>query len=189
MVLDKFCSQQFPSELDSYIFNDLKAIYSPDFEEAYINKDTDIEHQKKNLGTYFPRSFMEAYCIFLDLYANEYIKNMFEKNEFFIMDIGGGVGGNLFGLLWFMKNHIKNFKSKRIHVVSLDCNDCALDIQEKIIKMFFLENTDFYSKNPNLSRDNFNEMVKSVSEDYRFINQSYDNKFDIITRIPYPKYI
>ncbi|MDP3104889.1 MAG: hypothetical protein Q8M95_09830 [Candidatus Methanoperedens sp.] len=180
MVLDLYCSRQFPSELDNFIFNDLKAIYSPDFEKAYLNKNADIEHQKKNLGTYFPRSFVEAYLIFKDLHNNEYIKSIFEKNEFFILDIGGGVGGNLFGLLWFMKEHIKDFKSKRINVISLDCNDFALDIQEKIIRMFFLENTYFYSKSPNLSRNNFNEMINSVSEDYRCINHGYKNKFDII---------
>jgi len=173
-------SLQFPAQLDDFILNQLEGIYYPDPEKAYKNKFADIERQKINLGTYFPRSFLETYMIFKDLINNEYIKNIFEKTDFFILDIGGGLGGNLCGLLWFMRDYVKGFKNKNIYIVSLDCNDIALDIQEQIIKKFFGDNTDFYPKNPDLSRDNFGEILQSVSEDYKFISYNYKNKFDII---------
>jgi len=172
MVTDLKFTLQFPSELDSFIFNNLEGIYSPDPNEAFKNKDAGLERQKINLGTYFPRSFTESYIIFKDLNTNECVKNIFEKDEFFILDIGGGVGGNVFGLLWFMKDQIKNFKNKKIHVVSLDCNNLALNIQKKIIQKFFI-NAKFYAKCTNLSCDNLNQTLKSISEDY-------ENKFDII---------
>jgi hypothetical protein len=45
---------------------------------------------------------------------------------------------------------------------------------------FFLYNTDFYPKNPELSCDNFREMLQSISNDYKFISRDYRQKFDII---------
>ena len=180
MVSRANSSLQFPSELEVFISNDLEGIYHPNPKKAYENKDADIEHQKINLSTYFPRSFLEAYMIFEDLINNESIQNMFNKNEFFLLDIGGGLGGNLCGLLWFMKDYVKDFKNKKIHIVSIDCNNIALDMQEKIIHKFFMDNIDFYPKNPELSCDNFNEMLHSISKDYNFISYEYGKKFDII---------
>lgn len=271
MVSDVYRSLKFPSELKDFIFKELKGRYCPNPKKAPENRDGDSDKQKINMGTYFPRSFLEVHRIFEDLINNEHIKNIFEnKEEFFILDIGSGTGGNLIGLLWFMKYHVQDFENKKIYVVSLDCNDIALDYQKEIIEKFFSvflfswdkipgndneklieflirkfgvywvkiaeiekidndktirlttgkrflslklnyeeakvsieiddgrteefvmktennklniylsNNINFYSKNPKLLRDNFNEMVQSVSEDYKCWQNNYKGKFGII---------
>ena len=95
---------KFPTELENFIIDDLKAIYDPDFYEAQDNLNANEEKLNIYLGTYFPRSFTEINSISSELFHNDHIKNIFEKNEINILDIGSGTGGNLLGLLWSMKN-------------------------------------------------------------------------------------
>lgn len=166
----------FPSELEDFIFNDLRGSYEREPIKVQHTLKYDENDMKKYLGTYFPGSFSESYAIFSNLFCNESIRNNFEiKKDIYILDIGSGTGGNLLGLLWFMKKFLLDFEYKKIHIVSLDGNYCALDIQRKLIERFFPNNTDFFQKSIIFSRDNFKEKIKNIIHDYKITN-----KFDII---------
>ena len=52
-----------PKWLDEYIFTQLKANYCPSCSDMTVI-DWDKSNVLNYLGTYFPRSYAEAYCIF-----------------------------------------------------------------------------------------------------------------------------
>lgn len=169
---------KFPAELENYLFNDLKAVYDPNFVEAKNNLNANEEKLNKYLGTYFPRSFTETNLIFSELLCNDHIKKIFEKNEINILDIGSGTGGNLLGLLWSMKDLYKKFEHKDIYITSIDGNDEALNIQKKLINNFFPNNVTFHSKKYKVDHNN-------IYYNLDFLFDSYNFKFDIIMAVKF----
>lgn len=61
-----------PHWLDKKIFNDHRAIYAPEHERYEYNLDLNEEELKVYLGTYFPRSYAEMFCIVDNLLQNKY---------------------------------------------------------------------------------------------------------------------
>lgn len=59
-----------PEWLNNIIFDDFKAVYEPRPKEVVYNPDQPYEFIKLYLGTYFPRSFAEAYSIMSSLMTN-----------------------------------------------------------------------------------------------------------------------
>lgn len=169
-------SLDYPLEIEEFISNDLGGFYKREPVKVQRTLDYDENDLREYLGTYFPGSFSESYAIFINLFRNESIRNSFDiKRDIYILDIGSGTGGNLLGLLWFMKKFLIGFDNKTIHIVSIDGNECALNIQRKIIARFFSSNTDFFYKIIELSRNGFKEELKSIINDFKI-----NHKFDII---------
>ncbi len=126
---------QLPSEIDRYIFNELGAIYERNYERANFNLEINKEDISRYIGTYWPRSFAETYSIFNDLFSSMITQSIFSyKKSINIFDIGSGTGGNLFGLLYFIKKH---FPDKEISIISYDGNREALIKEKEIMKKFF----------------------------------------------------
>ncbi len=167
---------QFPPEIENVIFGELGGFYKLDHEKVKENLNANEDDLKAYLGTYFPRSFTEAYRIFENLLSSEYIQNNFKnKKELHILDIGSGTGGNLLGLLWCMKDYFKDFKSKEIHIVSIDGNNIALSYQKKLFKKFFPQIKSVIFKRLIISKDNFRSILRGTTE-----NHELNGKFDII---------
>jgi len=102
-------STRLPKWLDKYVFEDLLAKYEPDFEKFDYNLEHSIDDLLVYLGTYFPRSYAEAFCIYEDLFLNQIIgKENKQKEELNILDIGCGTGGNLLGLLIAVKKEFSD---------------------------------------------------------------------------------
>ena len=59
-----------PVWIESFLFDTLKARYEPDWRRFSDNLDLSDEEQRKYLGTYFPRSFVELNTIFSNLYKS-----------------------------------------------------------------------------------------------------------------------
>ena len=106
-----------PQWLDDLIYNELNGKYQP------CNSDmTVIDWDKSDilnyLGTYFPRSYAESYCIF---------NNFFEKSPYFfsnkeelsIFDFGSGTGGEIIGLITIVEKYFSNIE--KINVKLLTC--------------------------------------------------------------------
>jgi len=135
-IIDKIKSEtRLPNWLDKFIFENLHANYEPDFKKFDYN----LEHSKEELliylGTYFPRSFAESFCIFDDIFFNKTYNNEISiKDELNILDIGCGTGGNLIGLLTAINKHFSNIHI--INVWAIDGNADALEILESIINQF-----------------------------------------------------
>lgn len=118
-----------PQWLDNLIFEQLGAKY------CRSNADMTVIDWDKNdvlnyLGTYFPRSYAESYCIFSDYFKN-HSEQFVNKAELSIFDFGSGTGGEIIGLLTAMSENCPNVKNARI--VALDGNQHALRLYDTVL--------------------------------------------------------
>ena len=119
-----------PKWLDSLIFDGLGAKYRPRYSDM-TNIDDDKAKTLNYLGTYFPRSYAEAYCIFSE-YFHQQPNEFASQSELSIFDFGCGTGGEIIGLLTAIDEHLPNIE--KVRIVALDGNHYALRIYEKILK-------------------------------------------------------
>ena len=86
---------------------------------------------KKYLGTYFPRSYAESFCIFSNFLSKE---SRVYKNcqELSIFDFGCGTGGELVGFIMAITKQLPNIK--KIEIRALDGNSYALRLLECILE-------------------------------------------------------
>lgn len=126
-------STTLPHWLDCYIFDVLDAKYSPFNQRFEFNLDLNEEEVKVYLGTYFPRSYAEMFCIADNLMANKEILNIYQSQDTIsICDFGCGTGGELIGLLVALSKY-----NMRKFIISIyDGNKYSLGILERIINQF-----------------------------------------------------
>lgn len=124
-------SVSLPQWLDDYIFNQLKANYCPSNSDMTVI-DWDKSNVLNYLGTYFPRSYAEAYCIFSNFYTKDILSWLF-RDKVSIFDFGCGTSGEIIGLLSAMVNLLPNIQW--VEITALDGNHNALRIFEDIIKV------------------------------------------------------
>lgn len=123
-----------PHWLDLLLFNNLGAIYSPEHKKFEYNLDIDSEDVKIYLGTYFPRSYAESFCIFDDLFrSRQYLEVLKKLPTIDILDFGCGTGGELIGLLVALSKHLPDYKT--IKIVAVDGNHDALIVLKKIVEV------------------------------------------------------
>lgn len=132
---DNYVEIKLPSWLDEYIFKRLNAKYQPSFKRFSYNLDLNKEECKVYLGTYFPRSFAEGFMT-LDsiLHDPSIISILKSKQVIKILDFGCGTGGELFGFLHALENHVE-FKLS-VKIIGIDGNHNSLRLLEKIIECY-----------------------------------------------------
>ena len=86
-----------PQWLDDLIFNELDAKYCRSNSDMTVI-DWDRNDVLNYLGTYFPRSFAESYCIFQEYFAR-FTPQVLQKEELKIFDFGCGTGGEIVSVL------------------------------------------------------------------------------------------
>lgn len=129
---DKFVTHaDLPEYIDRYIFDSLNARYAPD----PVAFSDNLTHRKQDvlvyLGTYFPRSYAESFCIFSNMLQNPTIlTELQEKRELNLLSVGCGTGGDLLGLLSLITKKLPDVEEVTIHAT--DGNREALSILEKI---------------------------------------------------------
>lgn len=124
-----------PAWLDDFVFNQLNAEYAPDYRKFDYNLELTKEDNLKYLGTYFPRSYAESFCIFDNIFQNEtYQKALSEKQSLNILSVGCGSGGDLFGLLTVIEKYFHSVSNVKIWAI--DGNIEALAILEAITQKF-----------------------------------------------------
>lgn len=122
-----------PHWLDLLLFNNLGAIYSPEHKKFEYNLNHNSEDIKVYLGTYFPRSYAESFCIFDDLFRTpRYIEVLKNAPELNILDFGCGTGGELVGLIIALSKHVSS--PKTINIRAIDGNRNALISMGKIME-------------------------------------------------------
>lgn len=118
-------SVHLPEWLDEIIYNEFGAVYEPRPQEVEYNPDQQFEFVQLYLGTYFPRSYAEAYCILSRLFDNPlYIQELFMLEEINILDFCCGTGGEIVGLIHFLNYNLPNLK--RVNVDAYDANPDAI---------------------------------------------------------------
>jgi 2-polyprenyl-3-methyl-5-hydroxy-6-metoxy-1,4-benzoquinol methylase len=120
-----------PHWLDKKIFNDHQAIYAPEHERYEYNLDLNEEELKVYLGTYFPRSYAEMFCIVDNLLQNKCLKEMLKQDEISVLDCGCGTGGEILGLITAVGRHLTHAK---INITAIDGNDGALVILKDLVE-------------------------------------------------------
>lgn len=158
-----------PAWLEKELFDTQKAIYEPNykkFEHNLKHSSTDI---KIYLGTYFPRSYAESFCITESLFENSIYKHAWRgKDNVNILDIGCGSGGNLMGLLTSIEKNCPQIKKANITVI--DGNQLAIDTLKDLFERLK------YRSKINLHLTPIIRTVKTVSD---FPNLR-DNLFDFV---------
>ncbi len=122
---------RLPHWLDLVLFKKFGAVYSPEYNRYEYNLDLNEQEVKVYLGTYFPRSYAEAFCVFDDLLSNHnYLNILNGKPQINILDYGCGTGGELIGLLVALSKYLNT--TKEINVTVVDGNSNALNSLREI---------------------------------------------------------
>ena len=121
-----------PTWLDDFIFNEFGANYCPR-NSNMTNIDDDKDRALNYLGTYFPRSYAEAYLLFTELFDIEK-SHYCTKTKLSVFDFGCGTGGEIIGLLTAIEELLPNVSE--VEIVALDGNHCALRLYEKVVTKF-----------------------------------------------------
>lgn len=118
--------------IDNFIFNCLNAVYKPDHQRFEYNLHLNEQELLQYLGTYFPRSYAEAFCIFDNIFENGAIRNIYESKQIVnILSIGCGTGGDILGLIFSINKHFPNIR--HFNIIGFDGNKEAFKILMKII--------------------------------------------------------
>lgn len=158
-----------PQWLDNLIFDQLGAKY------CRSNADMTVIDWDKNdvlnyLGTYFPRSYAESYCIFSNYFKN-HSEQFVNKVELAIFDFGCGTGGEIIGLLTAMSENCPNVKT--VSVLALDGNDNALQLYDNVLGEFKKHiGLKIYNHSAQLRIDDFYDLT--------ILNNVLRRKFDLI---------
>lgn len=121
-----------PAWLERHIYEDLKAEYKPDYIEFTTNLNSNKLKNQIYLGTYFPRTYAEFFCITFNLFENKIIASKFQKkNEINILSLGCGSGGDVLGVVISLNRFFGNIK--KINITAIDGNSYALESLESII--------------------------------------------------------
>lgn len=162
-----------PAWLDNFIFSQLNAEYAPDFQKFGYNLNLTEEENKKYLGTYFPRSYAEAFCIFDNIFQNtKFQKNIFQKGILNILSVGCGTGGDLIGLLAVVEKYCD--KNVTLNIWAVDGNKNALDILTRIVEAFKTITT----KKINLSVLNF--VFSTETGEYTVTDEIKTREYDFV---------
>ncbi|HCN53801.1 MAG TPA: hypothetical protein DIS88_08430 [Prevotella sp.] len=122
-----------PKWLDDLLFNKLSASYCRKNKDLVV---LDWGHKDilEYLGTYFPRSFAESYCIF-SKYLSDNRQKYHDKTELSVFDFGCGTGGELIGFITAVSEQLPSVKN--IDIRALDGNVHALRMLECILENTF----------------------------------------------------
>lgn len=117
--------KDLPKWLDEIIYTDFKAIFEPHPQDVTYNPDQPYEFVRIYLGTYFPRSYAEAFCIVNNLLENSnYLSSIYALEEVNILDFCCGTGGEIIGLIDILQSKLPNLK--RINIDAFDANPDAI---------------------------------------------------------------
>ncbi len=160
-----------PQWLDTLLFDELGA--------KYCRSNTDMtvidwgERDVLNyLGTYFPRSYTESYCIFSQYFSTH--SALCQQPTIRLFDFGCGTGGEIIGFLVAL-NEQQNLAVKQVEIVAMDGNQSALSKYDAVIEKILSTakvNFGISSKSSPLRIDDFYDLF--------IIDKLYQNKrFDI----------
>lgn len=122
------------------------------------------------LGTYFPRSYAETYCILRDFFSR-HTNEWKDKECLSVFDFGCGTGGEFFGLIAAIEEFLPQLRS--IEVTAFDGNHHALRLFEHVADTYEQYAT------VNLVRHIF-PLVIDDFYDLSMLNSLLVSRFDII---------
>lgn len=128
-VTSMYTAGFFPPCFDDYISRQDGTDYSPDSSRESNNLNADKCDAYWYLGNYFPRSFVESFCIYDYIFTFGIDAILGTKPELTICDVGVGSGGATYGLIWALRKRLLgNSSFKKVRVIGLDGNENTLKI-------------------------------------------------------------
>jgi len=157
-----------PQWLDNLIFEQLGAKY------CRSNSDMTVIDWDKNdvlnyLGTYFPRSYAESYCLFSD-FLNKHKEQYTGKPELSVFDFGCGTGGEILGFLTAVSECLP--QATTINIVAMDGNYHALRLFERVLAVY-------EEKKSQLIRHRIMPLKIDDFYDLNVMNEVISDEFDI----------
>lgn len=189
-------TKNMPEWLRSYIYDDLGGSYDPDRIEFQNNLESDETKNLRYIGTYFPRSYTESYCIFSNLFENGAYRNIVkEKQNLRILTFGCGTGGDLMGLIDAIEERLPWIND--LTIVAYDGNFIAVDILRQIvtrqeIKCRFNLNVD-YAPVPMREPKDFDLYCNCIKQSFdlivsmKMVNELF--RRDVLTTQPYKTFM
>ncbi len=123
---------RLPQWLDTLIFDDLGARYCCARQDMTVI-DWDRDAVLGYLGTYFPRSYAEAYCLYT-AYFERHAATWQGRERLTVFDFGCGTGGEVIGLLSAMAECLTGVREVEIN--AFDGNPHALRLFERVCDEF-----------------------------------------------------
>ena len=120
---------RIPQWLDSYIFGTIGAKFCKSNSDMTVI-DWDKNEVLNYLGTYFPRSYVEARTIFTE----DILHPLASKEELSILDFGCGTGGEIIGLLTNIEEFLP--KVSTVNIIAIDGNQHALRLFERVLLQY-----------------------------------------------------
>lgn len=121
---------QLPKWIDDKIYGELGATYNRSCCDITAI-DWNLAETREYLGTYFPRSYVESFCLYTDYFKTHFDEYKSRKN-LSVFDFGCGTGGEILGFLDAVEQSL--FNVDVVKVRALDGNQHALRILEKVIE-------------------------------------------------------
>lgn len=161
-------SAQLPEWLDSFIYCSLGGRFSKSCDDMTVI-DWDRDRVLDYLGTYFPRSYTESYCIFKQFFSDS---NLFaDRKMVSVLDFGCGTGGEVFGFAEALSECRPGVES--IMVKAIDGNQFALNCFGDICDEFNKQHSLRILSCPSPVRiDDF--------YDLRILDMILDSKYDVV---------
>lgn len=123
---------RLPPWIDRFIYDEQHAICQPDPQRVQRNLQATQEDVRWYLGTYFPRSYAELFCITDNIFERMTAVDRIPKiPQMSILDVGCGSGGALLGVLWAIRKHC--YDLRKLDIVGVDGNSSALDTLKTIL--------------------------------------------------------
>lgn len=123
-------SMQLPKWIDDKIYGELEATYCRTCCDMTVIDWSRVEI-KKYLGTYFPRSYVEAFCLYSD-YLKAHLEEYKDRKNLSVFDFGCGTGGEIFGFLDAVEQNLPCVEVVKVR--ALDGNHHALRALERILE-------------------------------------------------------
>lgn len=124
-----------PDWISSFLHNELRARNSPAGKARTFDRNLDATESQVEvyLGTYFPRSVAESFCIFDSLLGDKAYSSALEQEECIrICSVGTGTGGDLFGLILALSHRLKT--KPHLEIVSIEGNKLAHEKAQIILE-------------------------------------------------------
>ena len=171
-IIEKLKSHtSLPSWLDRLIFENLSAQYNPNYQRHSFNLDLSEDEVKTYLGTYFPRSYAEAFCIYDDICKNSrYIDLIKDKKEIHILDLGCGTGGELIGLISVLEKYIPT--CVKFNIEAIDGNAYSLETFQEIASYLTKKSQREYAINTIRKTISCTDDIENIVDGY--IERSFD---------------
>lgn len=121
---------ELPDFIDAQL-EKMGAIYLKRRQDARFNFDSSSEDNRVYLGTYFPKTIIESWNIFTELFSIPILEAAFRQKDCLrILDIGSGTGAAVLGTLMALKSWGQC--NLPIEITTIDTNEDALAKQSEI---------------------------------------------------------